>query len=77
MRMCVHDPRFESIASTSYEQRRCSACSEDIRWRIVWQRHAPDLLPKKIAANLSINCSTVRKEDISADWKCPKEALPC
>ena len=45
----------------SCETRRSSAYSVDLRWRIVWQYHALRLQPKRVAANLNIDCSTVRR----------------
>ncbi len=56
-----------------------SAYSEDLRWRIVWQSwqsrqsHALEIQPKKIAANLSINYSTVvRKKPYPAPCRTGK-----
>lgn len=45
----------------SCEKGRCSAYSEDIRWRIVWQREALDSSIGKIAKNLCVDESTVRR----------------
>ena len=41
------------------EQKRCSAYSEDLRWRVVWQRHALGNSTTAIAKNLAIHRSTV------------------
>ena len=41
------------------EQKRCSAYSEDLRWRVVWQRHALGNSTTAIANNLAIHRSTV------------------
>ena len=47
--------------ATSCEKGRSSAYSEDIRWRIVWQREALQLPVEIIAKNLCIDKSTVRR----------------
>ena len=46
---------------TSCERNRCSPYSEDIRWRIVWQRFVLDYSSARIAQNLAISVSTVRR----------------
>ena len=43
----------------SCEPERCSTYSEDLRWRIVWQKHALDYSSVKIANYLNIHRSTV------------------
>ena len=43
----------------SCERGRRSAYSNDLRWRIVWQRVALELDVKTISANLGIDASTV------------------
>ena len=45
--------------SSSCESKRTSAYSEDLRWRIVWQREVEKLSLKNIASNLSVDASTV------------------
>ena len=50
-----------SVNSTSCESKRSSAYSEDLRWRIVYQREGLGLSYERIAANLSIDPSTVRR----------------
>ena len=45
----------------SCEQGRCSAYSEDLRWRIVWQKLALGLDNKSIASNLCIDPFTVHR----------------
>ena len=45
----------------SCEKDRCSAYSEDLRWRIVWQREALGLETRKIAENVGVDPSTVRR----------------
>ena len=47
--------------ATSCERGRCSAYSEDLRWRIVWQRDALQLSIDSIASNLCIHKSTVSR----------------
>lgn len=44
---------------TSCESRRSSAYSEDLRWRVVWQREGLGYSCKEIAQNLNIDTSTV------------------
>lgn len=46
---------------TSCERKRCSAYSEDMRWRIVWQREALSKSINDIAVNLCIDKSTVSR----------------
>ena len=46
--------------STSCENSRSSPYSNDLRWRLVWQVLALQLPIKKVAANLSVDGSTVR-----------------
>ena len=46
---------------TSCEKLRSSAYSEDLRWRIVWQRYGLQLNILKIAENLSVDKSTVSR----------------
>lgn len=46
---------------TSCETSRSSAYSDDLRWRIVWQRLALRLPIKQVAINLCIDQSTVRR----------------
>ena len=46
-------------SSTSCESKRTSAYSEDLRWRMVWQREVEKLSLKNIASNLSVDASTV------------------
>ena len=47
--------------STSCENSRSSPYSNDLRWRLVWQVLALQLPIKKVAANLSVDGSTVRR----------------
>lgn len=49
------------MAATSCEKRRSSPYSEDVRWRIIWQRFAQDRSNHEIAENLSIDASTVKR----------------
>ena len=48
-------------AQSSCEPKRSSAYSEDLRWRIVWQSEALQYKPARIAENLNIDESTVRR----------------
>ena len=51
---------FKSWAmATSCEPKRCSAYSDDLRWRMVYQRTALGLSYREIAANLCVDVSTV------------------
>ena len=50
-----------SVNSTSCESKHSSAYSEDLHWRIVYQREGLGLSYKRIAVNLSIDPSTVRR----------------
>ena len=45
--------------ATSCEPKRCSAYSDDLRWRILYQRTALGLSYREIAANLCVDVSTV------------------
>ena len=45
---------------TSSQPSRSSAYSEDLRWKIIWQRFSLELPVKSVARNLSIDESTVR-----------------
>lgn len=47
------------MMSYSCQSSRSSAYSDDLRWRIIWQRFALDLHPPQIANNLNIDVSTV------------------
>ena len=49
-----------TVTMASCEPRRSSAYSDDMRWRIVWQRHALGCT-HTIATNLNIDVSTVRR----------------
>ena len=46
-------------ASSSCEPRRTSAYSNDLRWRIIWQRDGLGLTLDQVSTNLSIHKSTV------------------
>ena len=45
----------------SCEPMRTSAYSEDIRWRMVWQREVQGLTLEQVAWNLSVDVSTVHR----------------
>ena len=54
--------KFSGImASSSCEHSRSSPYSEDIRWRIIWQKLALDHKCPEIAQNLNIDISTVKR----------------
>ena len=46
---------------TSSEKKRSSAYSEDIRWRMVWQKEALQISISQIAKNLCVDKSTVSR----------------
>lgn len=46
---------------TSCEPDRCSAYSEDLRWRMVWQKEALGYSRSRIAENLGVDQSTVSR----------------
>lgn len=46
---------------TSYEPSRSSAYSEDLRWRIIWQREGLGYTYGKISVNLGVDASTVQR----------------
>ena len=56
------------MARTSYEPRRTSPYSEDLRWRMVWQREVKGLQVTKVATNLGVDPSTVSR--IVARFRC-------
>ena len=43
----------------SYETKRASAYSADLRWRMIWQREVLGMTNREIAANLEDDTSTV------------------
>ena len=47
--------------STSYERARTNAYSEDLRWRIIYQRLALDYSLQRVADNLGVGVATVQK----------------
>ena len=46
---------------SSCEPMRTSAYSEDIRWRMVWQREVQGLTLERVACNLSVAVSTLHR----------------
>ena len=46
---------------TSVERGRTGAYSEDLRWRIVWQREALGKKCKDVAANIGVDSATVSR----------------
>ena len=49
------------MASTSYEPRRTRPYSEDLRWRMIWQREVKGLKIKQVASNLGVDSATVSR----------------
>ena len=56
-----HCALLRILKMTSCEKRSSSAYSEDIRWRVIWQRHGLGRKCNEVAENLSIDKSTVCK----------------
>ena len=50
---------MSSASATSSEPWRTSAYSEDLRWKMVWQREALGLTYHEIASNLNVDKSTI------------------
>jgi transposase len=46
---------------TSYEPGKTRAYSEDLHWRIVWQREALGKQCKNVASNLRVDLATVSR----------------
>ena len=46
---------------TSIESRRTSAYSEDLKWRIVWQKEVLGYKCKDVAVNLGVDAATVSR----------------
>jgi len=46
---------------TSYERTRTNAYSEDLRWRIIYQRLALDYSLQRVADNLGVGVATVHR----------------
>ena len=46
---------------TSCEPKRCSAYSDDLRWRMVWQKEGLGLSHRDVATNLSVDKCTVKR----------------
>lgn len=49
------------MAKHSCEPRRTAAYSEDLRWRMVWQREVQGFTLEKVARNLCVDTSTVHR----------------
>ena len=52
---------------SSCEPKRASAYSEDLRWRMVWQRFVCGLTPRDVASNLCVDASTVMRTTKKSD----------
>ena len=50
-----------ATCSYSSEPKRSSAYSDDVIWRIIWQKEVLKLTDKEVAANLCISPSTVQR----------------
>ena len=63
---------------TSYEPKRSSAYSEDLRWRMVWQREALGHTYEQISKNLGVDSSTVQRTValLNATGSVQKHAYP-
>jgi transposase len=46
---------------SSCEKQRSSAYSDDLRWRMIWQKEALGLDDREVAKNLGVDASTVRR----------------
>ena len=53
--------RWPLLVQAACETSRSSAYSEDLRWRIVWQREAMNLSVREVAGNLCVDPSTVSR----------------
>ena len=62
----------------SCEPHRSSAYSEDMRWRIVWQKYALGCTNAGIATNLNVDLSSIRRilDIFSATGTVAKKAYP-
>ena len=56
-----HSNMARMVTIGSCEPSRCSAYSEDLRWRIVYQCLGLDLSCRKVASNLGVDPSTVSR----------------
>ena len=57
--------------ATSCEPLRSTAYSDDLRWKVVWQREALTLSCEEVARNLCIDRSTVRCLVPLPGWQVP------
>ena len=59
------------------EPGRSCAYSKDLRWRMVWQKHALGLSSSDIAKNLNVHRSTVDRilQLFFENWLCIEEDL--
>ena len=55
------NPRPSAAFAMLISSTKSSACSEDLRWRMVWQREALGLNLKTVASNLGVDPSTVSR----------------
>jgi len=61
---------------SSCETSRGSAYSEDLRWRIVWQREAMNLSVREVAGNLCVDPSTVSRITLFRTRNIAKKPYP-
>ena len=57
----MRNKSFKFLNMFSYERQRTSPYSEDLRWRIVWQKEALGLKTSEVAARLGVDPRTVRR----------------
>jgi len=68
---------------TSYERTRTNAYSEDLRWRIIYQRLALDYSLQRVADNLGVGVATVLRSKGKVflsvyEWDTPEPVTePC
>ena len=69
---------FKLDFAMSINPTRTSAYSEDLRWRMVWQKEGLGLSNNDIASNLGVDPSTVSRVVSlfkATAWKCAEKAL--
>lgn len=60
-KLCPPRPPTATLDMASCEPKRTSAYSEDLRWRVVYQRYGLERSYREIASNLNIDVSTVSR----------------
>ena len=56
---CVAQCAMFECTMYSYDSKRASAYSNDLRWRMVWQREVLGMTNREVAANLGVDTTTV------------------